>query len=328
MTTTTELSSLPVRQNGGATSPARKQSALAAMASRMAIEPARLMEVLKNTVIRPTDKYTPSDEEVAAFIVVANQYDLNPFVKEIYAFADPRKGIVPIVGIDGWAKLINREPRFDGCDFDTVNLDGDIGMTCTMHVKDRAHPIKVTEWLKECQRPTDPWRGMPKRMLRHKAYMQAARIAFSISGIYDEDEARDIIATPPNQQPEEPGVSRTQSVLNKAQSRQSAQQSGTPLGDVAQQTESPPEGEEVNDDKANGDVQTNPPQTFSDQCWLIAEDMKYDADHFNAAFAAAMKLADKDKKTKEPTAPARAKILKAIMDRTDGFAAPQPSEKQ
>jgi hypothetical protein len=30
---------------------------------------------------------------------------------------------------------------------------------------------------------------MPKRMLRHKALIQAARIAFGFSGIYDEDEA-------------------------------------------------------------------------------------------------------------------------------------------
>ena len=37
---------------------------------------------------------------------------------------------------------------------------------------------------------------MPFRMLRHKAFMQAARIAFSIGGIYDEDEARDVIDAP------------------------------------------------------------------------------------------------------------------------------------
>ena len=33
---------------------------------------------------------------------------------------------------------------------------------------------------------------MPRRMLRHKALIQGARIAFGFSGIYDEDEARDI----------------------------------------------------------------------------------------------------------------------------------------
>jgi hypothetical protein len=34
---------------------------------------------------------------------------------------------------------------------------------------------------------------MERRMLRHKSYIQAARYAFGLSGIYDEDEGRDII---------------------------------------------------------------------------------------------------------------------------------------
>ena len=33
---------------------------------------------------------------------------------------------------------------------------------------------------------------MPRRMLRHKAFMQAGRYAFGISGIMDQDEANDI----------------------------------------------------------------------------------------------------------------------------------------
>lgn len=34
---------------------------------------------------------------------------------------------------------------------------------------------------------------MPHRMLRHKSLIQAGRVAFGLSGIYDEDEGRDII---------------------------------------------------------------------------------------------------------------------------------------
>jgi hypothetical protein len=33
---------------------------------------------------------------------------------------------------------------------------------------------------------------MPKRMLRHKAFKECARLAFGFAGVYDEDEARDI----------------------------------------------------------------------------------------------------------------------------------------
>jgi hypothetical protein len=43
---------------------------------------------------------------------------------------------------------------------------------------------------------------MPKRMLRHKALIQCARVAFGFSGIFDEDEARDISAIKPPQRVE------------------------------------------------------------------------------------------------------------------------------
>ncbi len=165
-----------------------RRSALAEMANRYQISQDNLINVIKKTVI----KGNCTDAEFQALIVVANQYGLNPLTKEIHAFAS-NGAIVPIVGIDGWSKIVNSQPRFDGCEFEETNIDGDVGVTCIMYVKDRAHPVRLTEYLKECKRNTAPWNTMPRRMLRHKAFMQAARLAFSIGGIYDEDEARDIV---------------------------------------------------------------------------------------------------------------------------------------
>ena len=65
-------------------------------------------------------------------------------------------------------------------------------MTAVVYRKDRTHATKVTEYFAECFRPTEPWRQFPRRMLRHKAVKEAVRVAFGISGITDEDEARDI----------------------------------------------------------------------------------------------------------------------------------------
>lgn len=47
--------------------------------------------------------------------------------------------------------------------------------------------------MSECKRPTQPWQSHPKRMLRHKAMIQCARLAFGYTGIYDEDEAQRIV---------------------------------------------------------------------------------------------------------------------------------------
>lgn len=174
-----------------------RQSAIVSMAARFSIEPEKLLPTLKGTVIGK-DKHgnEATNEMCAAFIIVANQYGLNPFTREIYAFPDPnRGGIVPIVSVDGWSRIINNQPRFNGVEFEeVVDKDGKlVAMTCVIHVKERDYPVKVTEYLKECHRPTKPWQDMPRRMLRHKALIQCARIAFSLSGLFDEDEGTDVL---------------------------------------------------------------------------------------------------------------------------------------
>jgi hypothetical protein len=47
--------------------------------------------------------------------------------------------------------------------------------------------------MSEVNRGTQPWKSHPRRMLRHKALIQCARIAFGFAGIYDEDEAERIV---------------------------------------------------------------------------------------------------------------------------------------
>ncbi len=134
-----------------------------------------------------------SDAQMTALLVVANQYALNPWTKEIYAFPDKNNGIVPVVGVDGWSRIINSHPQFDGIEFE----QDDAGCTCIIYRKDRNRPIKVTEWMEECKRGTGPWVSHPRRMLRHKAMIQCARLAFGYGGIYDQDEAERIAEAAP-----------------------------------------------------------------------------------------------------------------------------------
>lgn len=178
-----------------------KASPLAIMGSRFNIDPGKLLDVLKGTVIRATDKHTPTNEEVASFVIVANQYGLNPFTREIHAFVSQAGVVVPIVGIDGWVRLANSRPEMDGVEFDYINGTNDVGVKCTMHIKGRSKPTVVTEWLSECKRNTAPWNTMPKRMLRHRAFMQCARLAFGFAGIYDEEEGRIIVEAGPDPLP-------------------------------------------------------------------------------------------------------------------------------
>lgn len=166
---------------------AQSGSLIERFASRYGVEPNKLMTTLKSTAFKVNNTEV-TNEQLAALLVVANQYNLNPWTKEIFAFPD-KGGIVPVVGVDGWSRIINEHPQFDGVQFTYEGAGADLSCTCTIHRKDRAHPIAVTEYLAECKRGTGPWGSHPRRMLRHKALIQAARLAFGFAGIYDEDEA-------------------------------------------------------------------------------------------------------------------------------------------
>jgi phage recombination protein Bet len=145
-----------------------------------------LANTLKATCFKGSTQVT--DAQMTALLVVAQQYGLNPFTKELFAFPD-KGGIVPVVGVDGWARIINTHQQFDGMDFDQ---DAD-SCTCTIYRKDRSHPTKVTEWMAECKRNAGPWISHPYRMLRHKSMIQCARLAFGFVGIYEQDEAERIL---------------------------------------------------------------------------------------------------------------------------------------
>jgi len=158
------------------------------LADRFGVDENKMMGALKATAFKTAAGVT--NEQLMALCIVAEQHNLNPWTKEIYAFPSKGGGIVPVVGVDGWARIINSHPQFDGMDFE----QNDESCTCIIYRKDRSHPVKITEYMSECkQSAIGPWTTHPKRMLRHKAMIQCARISFSYGGIYDQDEAERII---------------------------------------------------------------------------------------------------------------------------------------
>lgn len=190
-------------------------TALVSLTSKLAAQfemgdGADLMATLKATAF----KGDVSDAQMTALLVVANQYCLNPWTKEIYAFPDKKNGIVPVVGVDGWARIINSHPQFDGMEFsyseELVQMPSAASkapawIECRMFRKDRTRPVVVREYLDECYREpfkgqygavNGPWQSHPKRFLRHKATIQCSRLAFGFGGIFDHDEAERIVSQP------------------------------------------------------------------------------------------------------------------------------------
>lgn len=160
------------------------------LASRLAVQP----EVLETTLKKTAFQNCKTNEEFIAGVIVANTYQLNPILKEMYIFPAKGGGVMPIVSIDGWISLVLRQPSYDGHTFE-VEEDPDAkgglsAVTCKIYVKGRQHPCCVTEYMAECyQDNKEPWKKWPRRMLQHKAFIQCARYSFGFSGLYDPDEA-------------------------------------------------------------------------------------------------------------------------------------------
>ena len=112
------------------------------------------------------------------------EYRLNPRADEIdlIQFEEGRWQV--FITVNGWAKLINAHPAFCGIEFSEASeLDQGvpIWMGCAIYRTDRVKPIEVKEYFNEMKTEHAAWQQMPRRMLRHRAMQQCARLAFGIT---------------------------------------------------------------------------------------------------------------------------------------------------
>jgi hypothetical protein len=112
------------------------------------------------------------------------EYRLNPRADEIdlIQFEEGRWQV--FITVNGWAKLINAHPAFCGIEFSEAReLDQGVPlwMGCAIYRTDRVKPIEVKEYFTEMKTEHIAWQQMPRRMLRHRAMQQCARLAFGIT---------------------------------------------------------------------------------------------------------------------------------------------------
>jgi phage recombination protein Bet len=184
----------------------QRPSLISKFADRYSVDATKLMDTLKATAFRQRGDQVVTNEQMMALLVVADQYGLNPFTKEIYAYND-KGAIVPVVSVDGWLRIINEHPQFDGMEFKYAEefeapaqaKECYAWIECVIFRKDRTRPTIIREYLDETyQAPrgekafAGPWQSHTKRMLRHKSIIQCGRVAFGFAGIHDDDEAKHI----------------------------------------------------------------------------------------------------------------------------------------
>ena len=86
------------------------------------------------------------------------------------------------ITIEGCAKLLNQHPQFNGLLFNQANtlIDGvPEWIECSIYRKDREVPTTVREYYIEVRGENAIWQKMPRRILRHRALQQCARLAMT-----------------------------------------------------------------------------------------------------------------------------------------------------
>ena len=153
-----------------------------------------------------------SQHDLQRLLLAAERLGLDPLGGEIYAVPGGPDATGPsllVLGVDGWCRVLNAHPAYQGVEFregpnressahgtqDAGQAVADHGglpawMECTLHRRDRQVPTTVREYMAEARTDSPAWLSHPRRMLRHKALVQCARVAFGLAGLHDPDEAR------------------------------------------------------------------------------------------------------------------------------------------
>lgn len=263
----TQQQEIPTAGAGKQAPVVHKQKLFEKFGTKFGVDQDVLIETLKATAFK-TKAGDPlvTNEQLIALLIVADQYGLNPFTKEIYAYPDKQNGIVPVVSVDGWIRIINEHPQYDGADL----AQSDVlvshpsnehrpcfdSMTVTIYRKDRDRPTVVTEYFDEVYRApftgrrqdgstyamSGPWQTHPKRLLRHKTLIQGGRVAFGFAGIYDEDEATRIVESDSHSIVAVQSASRVSAAADALRARQGGSQPATATPTQPTQSPASPQG--------------------------------------------------------------------------------------
>ena len=144
-----------------------------------------------------------TETEIDMIINLCENYQINPAFGMLYLRRDLENNtIYPTLKVDGWYKLVNDQPDCNGYEFiesesvipvpNSTNPDlrcfESIG--CKIYRKGRDHTPIIYEYINECFNPfNSAYATHPNRLLRHSAFIQAARVVYNLSGLSDPNES-------------------------------------------------------------------------------------------------------------------------------------------
>lgn len=136
---------------------------------------------LKETVCKGA-----TDSQFKMFVEICRGTGLNPFLKEIWFVP----GVGVMAGRDGYLRVANEHPMFDGMQT-LVERDANgipVKATCSVWRKDRSHPITCEAYYNEYKKTSQVWTTYKSAMISKVAEVLALKRSFSINGVVSEEE--------------------------------------------------------------------------------------------------------------------------------------------
>lgn len=147
--------------------------------------PLEMLNALRNSVAPGL-----TDAEFQLFGEIVRSTGLNPITKEVWAIKAGGR-LQLMTGINGFLKIANSHPQYDGMEVDYEWQDGKlIAATAKVYRKDRRFPSVATAYMAEYKKSTPIWQQMPSVMLSKCAKSLALREAFiqELGGLYTAEE--------------------------------------------------------------------------------------------------------------------------------------------
>jgi hypothetical protein len=222
----------------------RIQSIRATAAQFLGVPPDKVCSLLRN--VWRTSKGEPelTDNEMFAGMSMIARYGLDPIAKEIYVTRSS-KGLMTIIGIDGFVKILDRTDGYDGFEQEMGWNGDDLEWVETrIYSGKRTHPTTYRAFASEYARLAGiVAKSIPWHMLRLFSLRHATRLFTPIGGsVVTEEEARWMNAYQPTATVLPQKTSRTESLAERLTRRNEPNRpaNGERSPDVSDANQEPP----------------------------------------------------------------------------------------
>ena len=170
---------------------ARQRTITGRAAAFLGCQPEHVFDMLR--VVWTVTKGEPplTDQELKTGLALVARYELDPFAREIYVTRG-KKGLMTILGIDAWIKILDRTPHYNGFEQE-LHEDGDgnlVWVETRIYSKIRDYPAIYRAYKREYAKLGGYVAGIiPDHMLRLFSLRHAARLFVPLGGVVTQEEA-------------------------------------------------------------------------------------------------------------------------------------------